>query len=125
MTSSKFRTVLTLLNDAEWAKWSNSEIARRCGVHHDMVGSLRPKSSLAVSASDKPAPRTFTTKHGTTSEMRTNNIGKRCMMTWLSSHLDPVGGSLRRSRFDNSGFAWHHSQMRPAEGFDVLVCRFA
>jgi len=119
MTSSKFRTVLTLLNDAEWAKWSDREIARKSAVSAEFVHRMRP--SLPTVGSEK----TFTTKHGTTSEMRTNNIGKRCMMTWLSSHLDPVGGSLRRSRFDNSGFAWHHSQMRPAEGFDVLVCRLA
>jgi hypothetical protein len=47
----KRRAVMTLLGDEEWSQWSNREIARRCGVHHDLVGSLR--SSLADSASDQ------------------------------------------------------------------------
>jgi hypothetical protein len=37
----KRRAVLTLLNDPEWGKWSNSEVARRCAVEHHMVGALR------------------------------------------------------------------------------------
>jgi hypothetical protein len=38
----KRKAVLTLLNDTEWAQWSDREIARRCGVHHDMVAAKRP-----------------------------------------------------------------------------------
>ena len=37
----KRRAVLVLLNDSEWAGWSDSEIARRCAVDHKTVGSLR------------------------------------------------------------------------------------
>lgn len=69
----KRRAVMTLLNDAEWVKWSDREIARRCAVHHDMVGKLRP--SLAETASEDNS-RTYTTKHGTTATMNTTNIGK-------------------------------------------------
>jgi len=62
------------MNDAEWAKWSNSEIARRCGVHHEMVGTLRPKSILADSAS---ISRSFVHhKTGTVSTMKTANIAQ-------------------------------------------------
>lgn len=38
----KRRAVLTLLNDAEWAKWSDREIAKVCAVSHVFVGRLRP-----------------------------------------------------------------------------------
>ena len=68
----KRRAVETLLRDEEWGAWSNSEIARRCGVHHSTVADLRP--SLSVSASE---PRTYTTKHGTIATMNTAAIGKR------------------------------------------------
>ena len=68
----KRRAVIVLLNDDEWLAWSDREIARRCGVHHDTVGKLR--TSLAKTDSE---PRTYTTKHGTTATMDTTNIGKR------------------------------------------------
>ena len=73
----KRRSVMTLLNDAEWAKWSDREIARRCGVSDVLVASHRPKPSLQESCSD----RTYTTKHGTTATMKTSNIGKRATVT--------------------------------------------
>lgn len=69
--ADKRRAVETLLRDEEWSKWSNSEIARRCGVNHHMVADM--KASLGVS----PSERTYTTKHGTVSTMQTGNIGKR------------------------------------------------
>ncbi|MCC5644821.1 hypothetical protein LC607_18120 [Nostoc sp. CHAB 5824] len=37
----KRRAVSTLLSDEEWGEWSDREIARRCGVHHDTVGRIR------------------------------------------------------------------------------------
>jgi len=75
----KRKAVLTLLNDGEWARWSDSEIARRCAVHHSFVGDMR-KKSLAVNASEATeVARTFNNKHGTVSIMRTENIGKKTM----------------------------------------------
>lgn len=65
--------VLTLLNNVEWSKWSDREIARRCAVHHELVGRLRPVTG--ASASDNQQ-RTYTTKHGTTATMNTAGIGK-------------------------------------------------
>ncbi|RCJ20104.1 hypothetical protein A6S26_05130 [Nostoc sp. ATCC 43529] len=37
----KRRAIQTLLGDDEWKQWSDREIARRCGVHHDTVGRIR------------------------------------------------------------------------------------
>jgi hypothetical protein len=41
----KRRAVLLLLNDPEWAKWSDREIARRCAVTHSLVGKVRGELS--------------------------------------------------------------------------------
>lgn len=70
----KRRAVLRLLNDAEWSKWSDREIARQCNVSAPMVATLRPKPPVTVNSYSEP-DRTYTTKHGTTSTMRTANIG--------------------------------------------------
>jgi hypothetical protein len=67
----KRRAVMCLLEDEEWSGWSNSEIARRCGVNHHMVAGMRP--SLGETPSEA---RTYTTKHGTTATMNTANIGR-------------------------------------------------
>lgn len=74
--SDKRKAVMTLLQDKEWGQWSNAEIARRCAVHHQMVGKLRDQLSLDDSSSEQPARRTYTTKHGTQATMRTENIGR-------------------------------------------------
>jgi hypothetical protein len=71
--ADKRKAVETLLQDDEWAKWTDREISRRCGVHHQMVGKLR--TSLDDSSSETQ-PRTYTTKHGTVAVMNTSNIGK-------------------------------------------------
>lgn len=39
--ADKRRAVLTLLQDEEWQRWSNREIARQCGVTHTFVAKLR------------------------------------------------------------------------------------
>jgi Protein of unknown function (DUF3102) len=67
----KRRAVETLLNDAEWIKWSDYEIARRTGTSHTFVSLIRP--SLATVASE----RIYTTKQGTVATMNTSNIGLR------------------------------------------------
>lgn len=41
--ADKRRAVEILLGDHEWRCWSNREIARRCRVHHQLVGNLRKK----------------------------------------------------------------------------------
>jgi hypothetical protein len=69
-SADKQRAVMTLLQDREWSEWSDRSIARRCGVHHQMVGKLR--SSLDESSSE----RTYTTKHGTIAKMKTAKASK-------------------------------------------------
>lgn len=70
----KRKAVMTLLSDSEWSTWSNREIAKACGVSPAFVDNLR--ASLPTVGSDKPAERTYTTKHGTQAAMNTANIGK-------------------------------------------------
>lgn len=74
--ADKRRSVLRLLEDPEWSKWSDREIARRCRVHHDLVSTLRRERSPAESASEESGAdeRTYTTKHGTTTTMNTGKI---------------------------------------------------
>lgn len=79
----KRRAVLTLLNDEEWTKWSDSEIGRRCGVAHTLVGDCR-RGFRRPSADGNPShvpgtsePRTYTTKHGTEATMNTEQIGRK------------------------------------------------
>ncbi len=67
--ADKRRAVTRLLQDEEWGKWTDAEIARRCAVTHPFVGKLR--ASLVTVTSE----RTYTTKHGTQATMDTANIG--------------------------------------------------
>lgn len=72
----KRKAVTTLLEDAEWGKWSDNQIAKACGVSHPFVGQIR--RSLETITSE---PRTYTTKHGTEAVMNTTNIGKKKKVT--------------------------------------------
>lgn len=76
----KRRAVLTLLNDAEWSKWSDREIARQCAVHHTFVGKIRP-----VTGDSTSEKRTYTTKHGTVATMQMARIG--------ATQTQPIDGS--------------------------------
>lgn len=66
----KRRAVLTLLNDKEWSKWSDREIARRCAVDHKTVAANRPKLSGEVPQIERTVSR-----KGTTYQQNTANIG--------------------------------------------------
>jgi len=70
----KRRAVVTLLNDPEWAQWSDREIARRCHVGRDLVGSLRPKP---VTVGTDSQVRTYLDRHGNASHMKVGAIGKK------------------------------------------------
>lgn len=61
------------MSDAEWAKWSDNEIGKRCFVSQPFVSTLR-KSLITIIS--EPAERTYTTKHGTVATMNTTNISK-------------------------------------------------
>jgi len=73
--ADKRRAVMTLIDDKKWSKWSDSEIARRCGVSHTFVANLRP--SLGTVASEPPARRTYRDKHGTVTTMNVEKIGRQ------------------------------------------------
>jgi hypothetical protein len=67
----KSRAIQTLLNDPEWAQWSDREIARRCGVHHDTVAAKRP----AVSGGNRQIdPKRKATRNGTDYTVATGGI---------------------------------------------------
>jgi hypothetical protein len=67
----KRRSVIRLLEDEEWGKWSDREIAKRCNVNPHLVAELRP-----VTVNNPSESRTYTTKHGTQATMNTARIGK-------------------------------------------------
>jgi hypothetical protein len=76
--ADKRRAVLTLLNDEEWHAWSDSEIARRCGVSQPFVAKLRPESHF------KPfevTERRRVDKHGHETSINTANIGRKPAQT--------------------------------------------
>ena len=74
----KRRAVLTLLNDPEWSKWSDREVARRCQVNHEMVGKLRSPLSggnRQIEESVSPTTRTVQ-RNGTTYEQQVDGINR-------------------------------------------------
>ncbi len=68
--ADKRKAVLQLLSDAEWSTWSDRAIAKECHVSPQMVANHR--ASLPTVGSEKPAKRTYKTKHGTESAMDTS-----------------------------------------------------
>jgi len=93
--ADKRKSVTTLLSDAEWAKWSDHEIARRCCVSHNFVRTVR--ASLASDASENGQPpadagtpevRKRIDKHGNESEVNVGNIGRK------TGGGTPAGSSL-------------------------------
>jgi uncharacterized ParB-like nuclease family protein len=71
----KKKAVMTLLEDPEWGTWSDNQIAKASGVSPTTVGTYR--ASLSKSDSEAPAERTYTTKHGTVTTMKTAKIGNK------------------------------------------------
>ncbi|MFC6197843.1 ParB N-terminal domain-containing protein [Ponticaulis profundi] len=98
-SDDKRRAVQVLLNDPEWSSWSNREIARQCGVSDWLVRDLRN----SLTASSRSEKRTYTTKHGTQAEMKTENIGvqsKRDQKTVVSESPDilPADGQAEAAQ---------------------------
>jgi hypothetical protein len=79
--NDKRRAAGKLLNDAEWSKWSDREIARRCLVSHEFVSRLRGEL-LTVNVDSESSvdsallSRRFVSRHGTASVMTITAIGK-------------------------------------------------
>lgn len=72
--ADKRRAVLILIEDEEWSKWADREIARRCAVSHDFVSRLR---SLLSSDDSGAEPRTYQDRHGNVTQMRTAAIDRK------------------------------------------------
>lgn len=70
----KRRAVLRLLNDPEWRRWSDREIARRCLVSDKTVASLRPAPPPSA---EVPQIQRTVQRGGTTYTQKTANIGAR------------------------------------------------
>lgn len=66
----KRRSIIRMLKDAEWSKWSNTKIAEWIGVSHVTVGRL--KISLGE---EKKEETKYINKHGKEATMKTGNIG--------------------------------------------------
>jgi hypothetical protein len=71
----KHRVVRRLLEDPEWGKWSDSEIARRCKVDHKFVAKLREQLRPIDLGISQDSSRTVS-RGGTTYTMSTGNIGR-------------------------------------------------
>ncbi|ARO23984.1 ParB-like nuclease domain-containing protein [Rhizobium sp. TAL182] len=76
--ADKRRSVLAMLRDPEWSKWSDREIGKRCAVDHKTVGKVRSELT-----GDFPTERTYTTRHGTVATM-----------TVQQAEPAPTGGSM-------------------------------
>lgn len=72
--ADKRKAVQTLLNDAEWSKWSDRAIAKACRVGADLVATVRPKAHLSETI-DRPERNA--TRGGTTYTVKTENIGRK------------------------------------------------
>lgn len=71
--ADKRNAVETMLQDPEWAAWSDNAIAKACHVSHPFVGSVR--ASILKPLQDTPITRTVE-RNGKTYEQNTANIGK-------------------------------------------------
>lgn len=125
-SADKRKAVTTLLQDAEWSKWTDREIARKCRVGADLVGKVRQELSVG---NDRCAPveRTFS-RGGTTSTMKTGNIGRKPKATAPEAkpgHLvpPPDAATVDRAATDQAAPAEHvpTSTPRDVPAVDVTV----
>lgn len=80
----KRKAVQTLLADAEWAAWSDREIARQCNVHHQLVSNLRrhlddhPDSEphLDTNPDSQPASTRTVSRGGKEYQQDTSGVAK-------------------------------------------------
>ena len=76
--ADKRRAALTLLQDEEWQRWSNREIARQCGVTHTFVAKLRRE---LLEALPTPGPR-LRTPWATRFSRPRRRSAATCMINW-------------------------------------------
>ena len=69
--ADKRKAVMIALNDLEWQDYSDTQIAKICNVSATFVAKCRKQANI-----ERPAEKTYTTKHGTEAKMDTTKIGK-------------------------------------------------
>ena len=69
--ADKRRSVLAMLRDPEWSKWSDREIGKRCAVDGKTVAKARGEITGEILTE-----RTYTTKHGTVATMKVPDSGE-------------------------------------------------
>jgi hypothetical protein len=69
----KRRAIDIMLDDRQWTRWSDSQIATQCGVDHKTVAARRSTRNSILGNSQDGAR--IVTRAGTTYEMNTANIG--------------------------------------------------
>jgi len=85
--ADKRKAVLTMLEDDEWSRWTDREIAKRCCVNNATVSRARASLLQCNSENTSHKPRTYRTKHGTIARMKTANIGRSS-----KRKFNPTGG---------------------------------
>lgn len=67
-------SIIKMLNDEEWSKWTNTAIAKHIGVSNMTVG--RVKSSIETK-SDQTTTKKFVDKDGKEKTINTENLGRK------------------------------------------------
>lgn len=97
--ADKQRAVDALLQDEEWGKWSDGEIARRCGVSRPFVSSRRAaRAATRNVAAPDPETVTYRNKHGGISTMQTGGIAN-------SNRARSAAGGLAAGKLGGNGAA--------------------
>jgi hypothetical protein len=116
--ADKRRAVETLLQDDEWAKWSDRNIAEKCAVSSPFVAHVR--ESICKPFTDAPAPiePRKVERGGTVYTMNTAAVGKRAAVTPEPSPVrelsrtttttvevvvEPTASSTRATKLINAG----------------------
>jgi hypothetical protein len=84
----KRKAVMTLLDDAEWATWSQEKIAKACGVSTGFVSKLVNATSLH-GEEIKPATRTVE-RNGKTYQQNTAKIGRMTPASASDAPAEPI-----------------------------------
>lgn len=111
--ADKRRAVETLLNDPEWAGWSDREISRRAGVGAPFVATLRP--AICNPITDSPTQRRVE-RNGTIFTQDTSNIGKRPTPApeKAPAGVDPQTGEILGATFPPELLRAAHAPMSAA-----------
>lgn len=108
----KRRAVIKLLEDTEWSKWSNREIASRCAVSPGLVDSLRKELSANGRQMD---PERTVERNGTTYTVNTENIGK---------HPEPEPVVEDEPEEEDPADDWTASEQFIGNAIEIVFTRF-